>query len=281
MPIPDFANEAIFPAFDGLPIEDAGAADPPSYAASSEPPSYVPPPPPPPPDPPSYSDSQSSASAATTSLIDTSATTSTATATSATTSATVTAVVTAAPKPSSHDAREEWFLVAEVRQNMTITKPTLVVADRAGTEFAVTFEDRGIDLRPVRQGWTIVVPRAVRTAPKGGKRGFVRVPEGRGTGVKYVPGGLERIGELGARVRGKEEEEEGEEGEEKGEKGEKGFKGRCAGCGSLEGGDGGALKSCTACGVARYCGKECQKEDWKTHKNDCKILKGMVNAWGL
>ncbi|KAK2055947.1 hypothetical protein LY76DRAFT_519366 [Colletotrichum caudatum] len=151
---------------------------------------------------------------------------------------------------------------------MTITKPTLVVVDRGGTEFAVTFEDRGIDLRPVRQGWTIVVPRAVRTAPKGGKRGFVRVPEGRGTGVKYVPGGLEKIGEVGARARG-------------GEDGGKGFQGRCAGCGREEAADGGPLKSCTACGVARYCGKECQKEDWKTHKGDCKVLKGMVNAWGI
>ncbi|EFQ32382.1 uncharacterized protein GLRG_07526 [Colletotrichum graminicola M1.001] len=129
MPIPDFANEAIFPAFDGLPIEDAGAAEPPSYAASSAPPSYVPPPPP---DPPSYSDSQSgSGSAAATSL--------TLTDTSATSSAVT-------PKPSSHDVLEEWFLVAEVKQNMTITKPTLVVVDRGGTEFAVTFEDRGIDL---------------------------------------------------------------------------------------------------------------------------------------
>ncbi|WDK19985.1 hypothetical protein CGRA01v4_11272 [Colletotrichum graminicola] len=251
MPIPDFANEAIFPAFDGLPIEDAGAAEPPSYAASSAPPSYVPPPPP---DPPSYSDSQSgSGSAAATSL--------TLTDTSATSSAVT-------PKPSSHDVLEEWFLVAEVKQNMTITKPTLVVVDRGGTEFAVTFEDRGIDLRPVRQGWTIVVPRAVRTAPKGGKRGFVRVPEGRGTGVKYVPGGLEKIGEVGARARG-------------GEDGAKGLQGRCAGCGKGEGADGGALKSCTACGVARYCGKECQKEDWKTHKSDCKVLKGIVNAWGI
>ncbi|OHW93770.1 hypothetical protein CSPAE12_07495 [Colletotrichum incanum] len=143
MPIPDFANEVIFPAFEGLPIEDAGAADPPSYAASSEPPSYVPPPPP---DPPSYSDSQSgsgSASAAATSL--------TLSDTSATSAAAAGSAIT--PKPSSHDAREEWFLVAEVKQNMTITKPTLVV--------------------------------------------------------------------------------------------------------------------------------ECQKEDWKTHKNDCKVLKGMVNAWGI
>ncbi|KAK1967399.1 hypothetical protein LY78DRAFT_746483 [Colletotrichum sublineola] len=265
MPIPDFADEAIFPAFDGLPIEDAGAADPPSYAASSEPPSYVPPPPP---DPPSYSDSQSgSGAAAATSLTltDTSAKSATSSAAAAT------------PKPSSHDAREEWFLVAEVKQNMTITKPTLVVVDRGGTEFAVTFEDRGIDLRPVRQGWTIVVPRAVRTAPKEGKRGFVRVPEGRGTSVKYIPGGLEKIGEVGARARGGSWEEGGGGGED----GAKGFRGRCAGCGKGEGTDGGALKSCTACGVARYCGKECQKEDWKTHKGDCKVLKGMVNAWGI
>ncbi|KAF6804890.1 zinc mynd-type domain containing protein, partial [Colletotrichum musicola] len=42
-----------------------------------------------------------------------------------------------------HDAREEWFLVAQVKQNMTITKPTVVAADRGGDEFAITFEDRG------------------------------------------------------------------------------------------------------------------------------------------
>ncbi|OHE97198.1 hypothetical protein CORC01_07452 [Colletotrichum orchidophilum] len=206
MPIPDFANEAIFPIFEGLPIEEAGAADPPSYAASSEPPSYAPPALAPS-DPPSYTDSQSGSGSAKTSA----------------SSSTTTAVTR--PMPSSHDAREEWFLIAQVKQNMTITKPTLVVVDRQGTEFAVTFEDRGIDLRPVRSGWTIVVPRGVRTAPKGGKRGFVRVPEGRGTGVKYIPGGLEQIGEVGAR--------------------------------------------------------ECQKEDWKTHKGDCKVLKGMANAWGI
>ncbi|KAF9880808.1 glycosyl hydrolase family 76 [Colletotrichum karsti] len=102
---------------------------------------------------------------------------------------------------SAPDAREEWFLVAQVKQNMTITKPTVVVSDRAGDEFAITFEDRGVDLRPVRTGWTIVVPRATRTTPREGKKGFVRVAEGRGTGVKYVPAGLERVFELGRAVR--------------------------------------------------------------------------------
>ncbi|KXH41602.1 hypothetical protein CSAL01_07855 [Colletotrichum salicis] len=179
MPIPDFANEAIFPIFEGLPIEEPGVADPPSYAASSEPPSYAPPAPAPS-DPPSYTDSQSGSGSAKA---------------SASSSASSSTAVTR-PIPSAHDAREEWFLIAQVKQNMTITKPTLVVVDRQQTEFAVTFEDRGIDLRPVKGGWTIVVPRGVRTAPKGGKKGF-----------------------------------------------------------------------------------DCQKEDWKKHKGDCKVLKAMANIW--
>ncbi|TCD66754.1 hypothetical protein EIP91_000995 [Steccherinum ochraceum] len=30
------------------------------------------------------------------------------------------------------------------------------------------------------------------------------------------------------------------------------------------------LQACRACGVARYCSRECQKSDWKTHKKQCK-----------
>jgi hypothetical protein len=30
------------------------------------------------------------------------------------------------------------------------------------------------------------------------------------------------------------------------------------------------LQQCSRCKVAKYCGKQCQKEDWKSgHKNDC------------
>jgi hypothetical protein len=32
-----------------------------------------------------------------------------------------------------------------------------------------------------------------------------------------------------------------------------------------------ALRSCASCGVVSYCGKECQKADWKRHKERCKI----------
>jgi hypothetical protein len=32
-----------------------------------------------------------------------------------------------------------------------------------------------------------------------------------------------------------------------------------------------ALSNCSSCGKVRYCGKECQKADWKRHKERCKL----------
>jgi hypothetical protein len=46
----------------------------------------------------------------------------------------------------------------------------------------------------------------------------------------------------------------------------------CAGCGKKKGDDTEALKLCTGCKKAMYCGKEGQKKDWKTHKKICKKL---------
>uniref|UniRef100_A0A914WDL2 MYND-type domain-containing protein n=1 Tax=Plectus sambesii TaxID=2011161 RepID=A0A914WDL2_9BILA len=33
------------------------------------------------------------------------------------------------------------------------------------------------------------------------------------------------------------------------------------------------LKKCTGCGVAYFCGKECQALGWKDHRVECKSLK--------
>ena len=33
---------------------------------------------------------------------------------------------------------------------------------------------------------------------------------------------------------------------------------------------GGQLRNCSRCGVARYCGAECQRAHWKDHKPECK-----------
>jgi ankyrin repeat protein len=44
---------------------------------------------------------------------------------------------------------------------------------------------------------------------------------------------------------------------------------RCSGC--LEVKESKVLQCCASCGVVRYCGRECQKADWKRHKCNCKI----------
>nr|XP_034299517.1 uncharacterized protein LOC105324660 isoform X2 [Crassostrea gigas] len=41
-------------------------------------------------------------------------------------------------------------------------------------------------------------------------------------------------------------------------------------------GSNGELKTCQECHKARYCSRECQKADWKTHKTDCKKEEGGI-----
>lgn len=72
-----------------------------------------------------------------------------------------------------------WTLLAQVKENMTIVKPTLVVTDRAGVDFAVIFEDTSMSLKTFRKGYTMVVPGARRTEKGEGKKAFVRIEKGR------------------------------------------------------------------------------------------------------
>jgi len=46
----------------------------------------------------------------------------------------------------------------------------------------------------------------------------------------------------------------------------------CSNCGIGEGGGGAALKPCSRCKVALYCGRDCQVQHWKAggHKAVCK-----------
>ncbi|ROV99561.1 hypothetical protein VPNG_07708 [Cytospora leucostoma] len=151
---------------------------------------------------------------------------------------------------------EGWYLLAQIKDNMTINKPTLILTDRDGNPFALVFEGLGrddLDLRGLgfKKGSTAIIANARRTRPADeSSRGFVRIDKGNSRSVGIVPGALARVLELGGKVKGHACE-------------------NCAGSGE------GSLRSCTGCGKAVYCSKECQVKGWTEgrHKNDCKILK--------
>jgi hypothetical protein len=123
------------------------------------------------------------------------------------------------------------WLLAQIKDTMTITQPTLVALDRNGVEFAITLdEDRegsGVDTA-WRKGHCIAIRDARRTEGRSGTS-FVKVARGRAArgDVRVVPGGL-------AAVLGLSEKERGDV---------------CAVCGKEEG------NRCMGCGEVRYCSK--------------------------
>lgn len=133
-------------------------------------------------------------------------------------------------------AAPKWYLLAQIKDNMTINKPTLVLNDRDGSPFALVWEglDRdGLDLKGLgfKKGATAVIPNAIRVKPaREGQRGFVRIEAGQAGSVKAVPGPLARVLEVGGHVRGDTCGTCGEEGEK-------------------------GLKSCTGCARVGYCSK--------------------------
>ncbi|KEY72150.1 hypothetical protein S7711_10341 [Stachybotrys chartarum IBT 7711] len=182
--------------------------------------------------------------------------------------------------------REEWWLIGQIKERMTITQPTVVATDRSGADFAATFDkdDAGADERVWKKGHCLAIPRARRTASKAGG-GFVKVPPGQGGSVRVVPGGWEVL-------RAMERVQDG--------------------CASCEG-EGGSR--CLGCGVVRYCSKvsrlppppppkptyllgraladgtvngnlgarqECQVKGWTEggHKKECKAFKAATQIWG-
>ncbi|KUI58554.1 Zinc finger MYND domain-containing protein 10 [Cytospora mali] len=162
------------------------------------------------------------------------------------------------PDAVSSPAGERWYLLAEVKDNMTITKPTLVLTDRDANPFALVFEGLGrddLDLKGLgfKKGASVIIINARRTKPADeSKRGFVRIEKGDAGNVTAVPAAMERVLELGGKIKGHS----------------------CETCGG-NGEDG--LKRCTGCERAGYCSKECQVKGWNEggHKKDCRILRAL------
>ncbi|KAI1170455.1 hypothetical protein F4777DRAFT_583907 [Nemania sp. FL0916] len=165
----------------------------------------------------------------------------------------------AQPPPISPPEATTWWLLAQIKENMTITQPTLIVTDRTGVDFALLFDDHTANLRGFKKGYTLAVPGARRTERAGvGKKAVVHVPADRTAEVKVVPGSLERVLELGVVL------------------GSEGGGGKCAACGDEEG----MLMKCTGCAVAAYCGKDCQVKAWGEmgHKLNCKVLRALQDV---
>ena len=52
----------------------------------------------------------------------------------------------------------------------------------------------------------------------------------------------------------------------------------CLSCKQRQDKDKSTLKTCVRCGVAQYCDRYCQKEDFKTHKGFCSVIKKILNS---
>ncbi|AEO57011.1 hypothetical protein MYCTH_106609 [Thermothelomyces thermophilus ATCC 42464] len=199
---------------------------------------------------------------------------------------------------------------------MTLTKPTLVCTDAAGTRFAVVFDSRtgappgvgtaddadpddALDLARLgyKKGATLVLPGARRTRPRdssGGSSGagFVSLSRADEAGVRVVPAGLRVLTRVGASLRARDgdgNEGGGGDGAEVGGGG--GGGGRrprgCESCGrttrkgaEAEEGKAGLMR-CTGCGEMEYCSKECQIKGWNEdgHKGECKVIKAIRAVW--
>lgn len=142
----------------------------------------------------------------------------------------------AASPPVSDPPEERWYLLAQVKDNMTITKPTFILADRDDNPFAIIFEGLehdGLGLKGLglKKGYTAVITNARRTKPADeSKRGFVRIEKGDAAGVRSIPCSLARVLELGGKAKGQSCETCGRDGESD-------------------------LKSCTGCERVGYCSK--------------------------
>jgi hypothetical protein len=185
---------------------------------------------------------------------------------------------------SASSSEEEYYLLGQITENMTLTKPTLILTDRSSTSFALVYDSRssaeeGGPDSPFfarlgfKRGSTLVIPHAKRTPPKedsGGRgQGFVAVQREQEAIVRVIPGGLETVVRVGAWLRGRESRRDNGIGEE--------MMCCCESCGETpKRGDGGGaglmMKKCTGCGEVAYCSKVSSSISSHKADGDCCAL---------
>ncbi|KAL2269110.1 hypothetical protein VTJ83DRAFT_3956 [Remersonia thermophila] len=186
-------------------------------------------------------------------------------------------------KESNDGGADDYYLLAQISQDMTLTKPTLILTDSTSATFALVFDSRPgagpetLNLRSMglKPGATLCLRGARRGLPpskegegeSSGKQGHVvvsRVEEGR---VRAIPAGLDKVVALGGWLSGRDLQR----AEGRGKK--------CESC-HEQNEEAKGLKKCTGCGEVEYCSKECQIKAWNDgHKADCKVIKAIRSIW--
>ncbi|KAK3996726.1 hypothetical protein QBC44DRAFT_347511 [Cladorrhinum sp. PSN332] len=182
---------------------------------------------------------------------------------------------TPAPPPPTYSetdtssSKSSHYLLAQIQENMTLNKPTLILRDLAGTSFALVWNGLtrdSLDFKKLglKKGNSLLLPNVLRTEPQQeGKQALIKLygSSWDDEQVKVIPGPLEKVVEVGQFWD------------------ELGHEAKCANCGKES--EEGELKKCTGCGRVGYCSKECQVEGWNDggHKSLCKIIKRFNEIW--
>ncbi|PQE05914.1 zinc mynd-type domain containing protein [Rutstroemia sp. NJR-2017a BVV2] len=187
------------------------------------------------------------------------------------------------PTNDASPAGAKTYLAATISQNMTLsTTPTFICTDAASASFALTVilaapltpaqlegsaasaDAGGFDIKKMRKGHTVLVPRPERHGVREGKQGYVRC---RWEDLVIVPTSLEKLVGMSERYL-KEREDLGPEAAKE-------HIMRCQACDKSRNQE--ELSRCRGCEAVWYCDKPCQTKGWseRGHKGECKVLKAM------
>ncbi|KIM73481.1 hypothetical protein PILCRDRAFT_727497 [Piloderma croceum F 1598] len=159
------------------------------------------------------------------------------------------------PRTCIYRPNRHWAFMGEIVDVTMFIRLRIDVKDKSGRVLPVWVhtDDRGTDLaQQCQQGYTLILTYAERHYFMDGDAG-IRLEEG--ASVKVVPYSMAEL--IGANDIMFEE----------------GRMEKCACCGTKESDTTEALKWCSKCKSAFYCGKECQIKVWgEGHKKDCKVI---------
>ncbi|KAF6753032.1 hypothetical protein DFP72DRAFT_1069810 [Ephemerocybe angulata] len=151
---------------------------------------------------------------------------------------------------------ESWYILLEVTQNMSLGRPVFQVEDKLkGNFWMVAFytDNPREDAKDVEVGSTICIRDGMPHQFLDGRMGY-RIEDA--SSVIVLPCSMAILRTINQALRKRSDD---------------GLLLCCVMCNKP------VKRGCISC-KTRYCSKECQKENWKTHKQVCKVLK-TLHEW--